>query len=189
MDGKKIYDSGVFSKGKVIDVNVSLRGGRLLEMEIDPTADGISGDCLRLTNPFFMYRGAVPRILDVNASGEGPKQPDEIVKRLEAKIKELPVMEALLSDRTPFDWLLMPEKAKAGIYRSADGKDIIVANEMVSRTFRVVPNLATVDFTNRMSGESMLRAVSGEGAVWIDGKKWRIGGLSGQPERGYLKKG
>lgn len=188
MDGKKIYDSGVFSKGKVIDVNVSLRGGRLLEMEIDPTADGISGDCLRLTNPLFMYRGAVPRIFDVNASGEGPKQPDEIVKRLEAKIKELPVMEALLSDRTPFDWLLTPEKAKAGIYRSADGKDIIVANEMVSRTFRVVPNLATVDFTNRMSGESMLRAVSGEGAVWIDGKEWRIGGLSGQPERGYLKK-
>ena len=33
----------------------------------------------------------------------------------------------------------------------------------------------------------MLRAVSSEGAVWIDGKKWEIGGLEGQPERGYLK--
>ena len=60
MDGKKIYDSGVFSKGKVIDVNVSLRGGRLLEMEIDPTADGISGDCLRLTNPFLCIEGLFP---------------------------------------------------------------------------------------------------------------------------------
>ena len=38
-----------------------------------------------------------------------------------------------------------------------------------------------------MLGESMLRAVSGEGTLWIDGKKWNIGGLAGQPERGYLK--
>ena len=33
----------------------------------------------------------------------------------------------------------------------------------------------------------MLRAVSSEGSIQIDGKKWMIGGLTGQPERGYLK--
>lgn len=38
-----------------------------------------------------------------------------------------------------------------------------------------------------MIGESMIRAVSGEGFLQINGKKWSIGGLSGQPERAYLK--
>lgn len=34
-----------------------------------------------------------------------------------------------------------------------------------------------------MTGESMLRAVSSEGSIQIDGKKHLIGGLTGQPER------
>lgn len=111
----------------------------------------------------------------------------ETAQTLEGKIMQLPVMEGNISDRTPFDWLLNPERSSAGVYRSSDGKSIIIANGMVSRTLRVFPNLATTNIVNRMLGESMLRAVSSEGAVWIDGKKWEIGGLEGQPERGYLK--
>ena len=113
----------------------------------------------------------------------------ETAQTLEGKIMQLPVMEGNISDRTPFDWLLTPEKSRAGIFRSEDGKSIIVANGMVSRTFRVFPNLATTNIVNRMLGESMLRAVSSEGAVWIDGKKWEIGGLDGSAESGYLNEG
>ena len=111
----------------------------------------------------------------------------ETAQTLEGKIMQLPVMEANISDRTPFDWLLNPERSSAGVYRSSDGKSIIIANGMVSRTFRVFPNLATTNIVNRMLGESMIRAVSVEGTVCIDGRKWNIGGLGGQPERGYLK--
>ena len=186
-DGKEVYDSGVFSQGATFDVNIPLKGVQMLEIEVDPTSDGASGDCLRLVSPQFTYQGARPELVDVNALGEGPKQSAEVVKRLMEKVNQLPVYDALLSERTPFDWLLTPEEVKAGIYRSEDGKSIVVANELVSRTFRIMPNLATVDYTNRMLGESLLRAVSSEGAVWIDGKKWQIGGLAGQPERGYLK--
>lgn len=116
-----------------------------------------------------------------------PRQSAEAVARLQKKLAALPVMKGLISDHTGFDWLLTPEKSEAGIYRTPDGKGIVVANAMVSRTFRLFPNLATVDFTNRMLGESLLRAVSGEGCLWIDGKAWKLGGLSGQPERGYLR--
>lgn len=116
-----------------------------------------------------------------------PRQSAEAVARLQKKLAALPVMKGLISDRTGFDWLLTPEKSEAGIYRTPDGKGIVVANAMVSRTFRLFPNLATVDFTNRMLGESLLRAVSAEGCLWIDGKAWKLGGLSGQPERGYLR--
>ena len=186
-DGKEVYNSGVFSQGTTFDVDIPLKGVQMLEIEIDPTSDGASGDCLRLVSPRFTYQGVRPELADVNALGEGPKQSAEVVKRLTEKVGQLPIFDALLSERTPFDWLLTPEKVKAGIYRSADGKGIVVANALVSRTFRIMPNLATVDYMNRMLGESLLRAVSSEGAVWMDGKKWQIGGLAGQPERGYLK--
>ena len=187
-DGKTLYDSGVLGgKEGWQDIDVSLEGVRLLEITIDPTSDGPSGDRLTLLSPRFDYKGSIPEMLNASSMSDGPIQTDATVEKLQKKVNQLPVWESLLSDKTSFDWLLTPEKSKAGIYRSADGKNIIVANEMVYRTFRVTPNLATVDFTNRMLGESMLRAVSSEGAIWIDGKKWHIGGLAGQPERGYLK--
>ena len=111
----------------------------------------------------------------------------ETAGRLMRKMKELPVFKSVASDKTPFDWLLSPEKSEAGIYVSADGKSIVAANAMVSRTFRIFPNLATTDYVNRMTGESLLRAVSGEGTVCIDGQEYAIGGLNGQPERAYIK--
>ena len=125
--------------------------------------------------------------LNLGGASVVPEQTASDVENLKEKVQYLPVYNALISDKTDFDWLLTPKMSRAGIYRSADGKSIVVANSMVSRTFRIIPNLATVDFTNRMLGESMLRAVSGEGEIWIDGELWQIGGLSGQPERAYLK--
>lgn len=188
LDGKEIFNSGVIRPSDGMkQVDVSLEKGGMLEIMLDPGTDGASGDAVLLVEPKLVYEGEVPVLVDVSAVGDGPVQSKEVVKSLSAKIAKLPVMNALLSDKTDFDWLLTPEKSRAGIYRTADGKGIVVANDMVSRTFRIFPNLATVDLTNRMLGESMLRAVSGEGYVWIDGKKWSLGGLSGQPERGYLK--
>lgn len=188
LDGKEIFNSGVIRPSDGMkQVDVSLEKGGMLEIMLDPGTDGASGDAVLLVEPKLIYEGEAPVLVDVSAVGDGPVQSKEVVKSLSAKIAKLPVMNALLSDKTDFDWLLTPEKSRAGIYRTADGKGIVVANDMVSRTFRIFPNLATVDLTNRMLGESMLRAVSGEGYVWIDGKKWSLGGLSGQPERGYLK--
>lgn len=119
-------------------------------------------------------------------AGERPEMSADVSRNLTVKIGKLPVWPHVASTKTDFDWLLAPEKAKAGIYASADGKSIVVANPMVSRTFRVFPNLASTDFINHMTGESMLRAVSSEGSIRIDGKKHWIGGLAGQPELAYI---
>lgn len=109
------------------------------------------------------------------------------ITSLQKKIKQLPTWTALASDKTPFDWLITPNKSKADIYATADGKGIVIANGMVARTLRIFPNLATTDYLNRMTGESMLRAVSSEGMVTINGKEHAIGGLTGQPELAYIK--
>ena len=188
LDGQEVYNSGVLrpSDGwKTIDVN--LEKGNILEMAFYSTEDGASGDNVVLVSPQLTYQGEKPQLVDVSTMGKGPSQSESVVQNLEKKLSSLPVMNGLLSEKTAFDWLLTPEKSQAGVYRTADGKGIVIANAMVSRTFRIFPNLATVDFTNRMLGESLLRAVSSEGNLWIDGKKWTLGGLGGQPERAYLK--
>lgn len=113
--------------------------------------------------------------------------PADAMPVLKKKIASLPVYTALNSTRTDFDWLLTPHKSRADVYATPDGQGVVVANAMVARTFRIFPNLATTDFVNRMTGESMLRAVSEEGSVSINGKAYPIGGLAGQPERAYIK--
>ena len=187
-DGKELFNSGVVRGGESpVHVDVDLKGVSLLEMYALPTDDGASGDHALWISPEIEYTVKAPRTTDAGAIDKGPEMTGETADRLMRKMKELPVFKSVASDKTPFDWLLSPEKSQAGIYVSADGKGIVAANAMVSRTFRIFPNLATTDYVNRMTGESMLRAVSEEGTVCIDGQEYTIGGLSGQPERAYIK--
>lgn len=187
-DGKELFNSGVVRGGESpVHVDVDLKGVSLLEMYALPTDDGASGDHALWISPEIEYTVKAPRTTDAGAIDKGPEMTGETADRLMRKMKELPVFKSVASDKTPFDWLLSPEKSQAGIYVSADGKSIVAANAMVSRTFRIFPNLATTDYVNRMTGESMLRAVSEEGTVCIDGQEYTIGGLSGQPESAYIK--
>ena len=187
-DGKELFNSGVVRGGESpVHVDVDLKGVSLLEMYALPTDDGASGDHALWISPEIEYTAKAPRTTDAGAIDQGPEMTGETADRLMRKMKELPVFKSVASDKTPFDWLLSPEKSEAGIYVSADGKSIVAANAMVSRTFRIFPNLATTDYVNRMTGESLLRAVSGEGTVCIDGQEYAIGGLNGQPERAYIK--
>ena len=50
---------------------------------------------------------------------------------LEQKLASLPVFDELASVKTPFDWLVSPEKSAAGVYVSPDRKSLVVANAMV----------------------------------------------------------
>lgn len=187
-DGKELFNSGImYGNEPPLSVNIDLTGIRVLELSVDPTDDGASGDNALWIAPIIDYKSRCPEIIHAEYIGKGPEMTNEISCRLAEKINKLPVLSVPVSTQTDFDWLITPEKAKAGIYASADRKSIIVANPMVSRTFRIFPNLATTNIINRMTGESMLRAVSSEGSIQIDGKKHLIGGLTGQPERAYIE--
>lgn len=187
-DGREIYRSDVVRGGetpKILDLNIE--GVEVLELSVLPTTDGPSGDHALWIAPSFSYNEKAPVLIDVGTVGEGPKMTAEISKKLSNKIRQLPPMVELRSKATPYDWLLSPEKSKSHVFSDQGGKSITIANGMVSRTFRIFPNLATVDITNKMLGESLLRAVSSEGTLQLDGKQLSIGGLAGQKERGYLK--
>lgn len=87
------------------------------------------------------------------------------------------------------DWLVEPIGYRAGVYRSPDGKDIILTNSLVRRTFRISPNVACISFRNLSNGQELLRAVSPEAVVMIDSTVYKVGGLYGQKEKAYFNTG
>ena len=84
------------------------------------------------------------------------------------------------------DWLIESPEVQAEIYRS--DKEVILANGLISRTIRIVPNAATVGLKNLHTGEEYIRSVKPEALLTIDGITYPVGGLAGQEEHGYLKR-
>ncbi|HTE30000.1 MAG TPA: hypothetical protein VK666_06485, partial [Chryseolinea sp.] len=72
------------------------------------------------------------------------------------------------------------------VYRSSDNRDIILYNGLLTRKFRITPNVACIDFKNMSNGQQLLRAVKPEARVVINHKAYNIGGLVGQTENAYL---
>ena len=87
------------------------------------------------------------------------------------------------------DWLVRQIKEPVTIEKSRDGREIVLSNGLISRTFRVRPNAATVAYDNLMTGESIIRGVKPEAIVELDGQKYEVGGLHGQLEYAYLQPG
>jgi hypothetical protein len=85
------------------------------------------------------------------------------------------------------DWLLGNIKAHAAIFKSENGKDIIITNGLISREFRMQPYFACFSFRNLVTSKEMLRAIQPEAQIEIDGIKYNIGGVKGQFEYGYMR--
>ncbi|MCJ7465831.1 MAG: alpha-galactosidase [Maribacter sp.] len=85
---------------------------------------------------------------------------------------------------TPEDWLLDNSGFTGEI--SEIGHDIVLDNGLLYRRIQILPNAATVEFSNTVSGEVMLRSIKPEAEVTINGKSYQVGGLEGLKEHGYL---
>ncbi len=100
--------------------------------------------------------------------------------------QSLPNWQKTMGENATGDWLIKPVTVKAAVYKSADGKDIILYNGLLKRTFRITPNVACTDYKNLSNGQQLLRAVKAEARVTINDKDYNIGGLYGQKENAYL---
>jgi hypothetical protein len=85
------------------------------------------------------------------------------------------------------DWLITPTKKPVRVEKRLNGIEFVLTNGLISRTFRVAPNAATVGYKNLMTGESVIRGVKPEAIVQLDGHTYEVGGLRGQIEYGYLR--
>lgn len=87
--------------------------------------------------------------------------------------------------RVQQDWLVDQPVAPAKLYQSVNGQ-LVFSNGLVSRTFTTQPNGATVGLDLLSQDEAFLRSVRPEAEVQIDGTKFSVGGLQGQPVHNYL---
>ena len=182
-NNKEVYNSGVMHRGdpaKTIDINVK---GGILELIVEDAGDGVSGDHAVWIDPKIEYFEIAPVIMPGDFVGEITKQSSDIKDHLMNKIVDLPEI-AVPFTQPNYDWLIDNSEAKAQVYKTKND-DLVISNGLVARVFKVMPNLATIDYVNQMTGETLLRAVSNEGVLTIDGKSYEIGGLSKQPEYGY----
>jgi hypothetical protein len=84
------------------------------------------------------------------------------------------------------DWLVTQIKEPVKIEKRLDGKEIVLSNGLISRTFRLQPNAATIAYDNLMTGQSIIRGIKPEAIVKLDGQMYEVGGLQGQVEYAYL---
>jgi hypothetical protein len=109
----------------------------------------------------------------------------ENTKLFAQQIKELQVYKENTATGNP-DWLLNPQKFKAGIWQSENGKSIVLSNGIISRTFRIAPNTATTSIKVLGTDEEFVRAVKPEAVIGINGFTVNVGGLTGQPNLAFL---
>lgn len=83
------------------------------------------------------------------------------------------------------DWLISPGQYKAELFQDQEGK-FVFSNGLISRTFAVSPDLATIAYKNHVNGESIIRSIRQEAEVTINGHTIEVGGLYGQPIHNYL---
>ncbi len=99
-------------------------------------------------------------------------------------VSSLPILKP--SPVSTVDHLVDPTPYTAEAYRSADGRELVLDNGLIRRTWRLEPNAACVGFDNLVTGQSMLRSVRPEARVTIDGVAHDVGGLVGQPNHAFL---
>jgi hypothetical protein len=105
-----------------------------------------------------------------------------------ANVSDLPTLPEtpLVPQAAATDWLVRTHPEPSIVGRNAEANEIILQNGLVRRTFRITPNAATVGLDQLSAGEALLRAVEPEATLVLDGVTHAVGGLRGQPDRGYL---
>ena len=90
------------------------------------------------------------------------------------------------NDKQKTDWLLNGREYIAKVLQSDDGKELLLFNGVIERRFKISPNLATINIKNLVTSQNYLRSVRPEAKITVDGQKFNVGGLTGQPVHSYL---
>ena len=104
-------------------------------------------------------------------------------ENLASKVQSLPLYLVQTSSVND-DWLVKKIKVKTDLFRQDD--KIVLSNGLISRTFSLMPNGATIGFENLQNAESLIRSVRAEAQLTVNDISIEIGGLSGQPIQNYL---
>lgn len=100
--------------------------------------------------------------------------------------QNLPIATEDMDELFRTDWMIEPVKQPAAVYSNKERNEIILYNGLVKRRFVIDKNLVCTEYKNMYTGQQLLRALSPEARLIINGKSYAVGGLSGQKEKAYL---
>lgn len=166
------------------------QGTRVLELVTTDGGDGMVGDKGAWVDPVLEYQGESPRVLGATEPVPSTGKSVSGTRPWQQLVKTLPEYKGYYN-RVTTDWIIRADRRKAfpaQVYQACGGRHVVLSNGLVSREFRIDPMLATVEFFNHMSGQTILRAVSNEGVVKINGQEYGLGGVDGQFEYGYTQR-
>ncbi|WP_202911896.1 NPCBM/NEW2 domain-containing protein [Arenibacter aquaticus] len=187
-DGKTLWKSKKITGGqKPQPVKIDLSGIQVLELSVEDNGDGISGDHAIWAQPTVTYTSFKPQLVDANYLNKLKTVDKNFTNKIKPLVQELPMGQGEYVQGTKADWLVNDINLPSKVYQQANGKEIVISNGLVSRTFRLTPNCATVGFTNLTTAETLLRGVGPEATITLDGDEYVVGGLDGQIEYGYMK--
>src|SRR5690242_12773963 len=83
------------------------------------------------------------------------------------KFKSLPTYSLPKMQNENADWLLGKVDHISSVFKSENGKDLIITNGLISREFRVQPYFACFSFRNLMTPKEMIRAIQPEAQIDI----------------------
>ena len=102
------------------------------------------------------------------------------------KIQNLPVIDGVYQDGVKSDWLIQKPSETAKVFRNEDSNELILSNGIISRSFRLSPNAATISLKVLSKQEEHVRAVKPEAIISVNGFTVNVGGLTGQPNLAFL---
>ncbi|KAL5509192.1 hypothetical protein EMCRGX_G004513 [Ephydatia muelleri] len=92
-----------------------------------------------------------------------------------------------LSASRPADWLLDTITTEVTLTNEGEG-GIVLSNGLISRSFLLSPDFGTVDFYSFGTDASILRAISPEAVVTLDGEEYNVGGLLSSVQPDYFNR-
>ncbi len=101
---------------------------------------------------------------------------------LQARVASLP----RVAGRFSGDWLIDSPPRSAGVYSTDIPGELALDNGLLRRTFLVGSNLACVGLQELRTQNSLLRDIRPEARIVLNGKRYDIGGMTGQPVRNFL---
>ncbi len=102
------------------------------------------------------------------------------------QLEKLPAITQAYLDGARGDWLVEKINKKALIFKNDKNDELILSNGLISRTFRLTPNAATISLKIIRNQQELVRAVKPEAVVTINGFTIDVGGLTGQPNLAFL---
>ncbi|QZE13926.1 NPCBM/NEW2 domain-containing protein [Halosquirtibacter laminarini] len=182
-DGKVLWKSNVLSTtDNSIPFRISIDGIKELVLTVDDGGDGISGDLPCWIDPVITTGSKVTLVDHFKV------QSNTIAKNntLQNKVQSLPTLPTNYKYAPKKDWLIQNENIPSGVFIDNNGH-ISLSNGLITRTFSVTPNCATIGLYSNVEQKELLRSMSPEAEVSINGEVYAIGGLEGETDRAYFQ--